>query len=474
MSAVVQQLRGTLLPERAGLTDGQLLERFVRRREPAAAAALVQRHGPMVLGVCRRVLGNVHDAEDAFQATFLVLVRKAASIRGDVGSWLHGVARRTALNARASRAKRRERERSVLALPEPAVADQPGGRDLQPLLDREVSRLPEKYRTVLVLCGLGGQTGREAARQLGLPHGTVASRLARARALLAKRLARHGLALSGGALAAGLWPGATSACVPPPVASSTIQAVTSVTAGQAAPGLISAQAAALTEGVLRSMLLTKLKGVLAVLLVLGLGALSAGALISRSRATEPAGGPAGGQAQARANRDDLHARVVELKRQLQQLQRQVAGLEQETLPRPAEGGRPDAFVASRFKYRVPFETGYTETKGGGRIEIREVWGTRPRIEVGGQYLVRGRYVLPPGERGTLYFYETATGDWSQPTATMDLQTTRLQQGQGSFTLLHGMAGPGYFHLVLASPERYSRPFANVYFGTGDNVLRKKP
>ena len=130
-------------------------------------------------------------------------------------------------------------------------------------------------------------------------------------------------------------------------------------------------------------------------------------------------------------------------------------------------------LAKRFKYRVPFETGYTESKEGGSIKIREVWGTRPRIEVGGQYLVRGKYVLPPGERGKLYFYATAQGAWGM-TGTLDLQTAELDKQEGEFTLVHGMAGRGYFHLYLADPERYSRYFANVYFGTGDNVYRAKP
>ena len=110
------------------------------------------------------------------------------------------------------------------------------------------------------------------------------------------------------------------------------------------------------------------------------------------------------------NPDELRERVAESKRQLQQLQEKIARLEQETLPRREARGRAGAFPADRFPYRVAVETGYTESHEGGRIEIREVWGTRPRVEVGGLYLVRGRCVLPPGERGTLYFYETATGE----------------------------------------------------------------
>ena len=166
------------------------------------------------------------------------------------------------------------------------------------------------------------------------------------------------------------------------------------------------------------------------------------------------------------NPDDFRDRVQELKQQLQQLQAKIVRLEQEAQPKP-DGGD----LARLFKHRVPFETGYTETNEGGRIEIREVWGTRPRIEVGGQYLVRGKYVLPRGERGKLYLYQTA--EWNQPSATLDLQTAEVNQPEGEFTLIHGMAGPGYFHVYLAHPDRYSRTFANVYFGTGDNVLRKK-
>ena len=285
MSEVVQYLRSTLLPEGADLTDGQLLECFVARREPAALEALVRRHGPMVWGVCRRILHNHHDAEDAFQATFLVLVRKAASVypRAKVGNWLYGVAHQTALKSRATRAKRKERERPVTDRPEPAVADQDLWIDLQALLDQEVSRLPEKYRTVIVLCALEGKTVREAARQLGCPEGTVASRLARARSRLANRLARHGLAVSGGSLAAVLSQKAASGCVPTSVMSSTIKAVTLIAAEQAPSGIISAQAAALTEGVMKAMLLNKLvkaTAALAGLVVLAMGLIGAGMLSS--------------------------------------------------------------------------------------------------------------------------------------------------------------------------------------------------
>jgi RNA polymerase sigma factor (sigma-70 family) len=259
---VVNSLRrAALRQEEGGLTDGQLLARFIERREQAALAALVQRHGPMVWGVCRRILRNHHDAEDAFQATFLVLVRKAASIRQRemMVNWLYGVVHQTALKARALIAKRRSREKQGTAMPEPQAPEQDSRNDLQPLLDQELSRLPDRYRVAIILCDLEGKTRREAARQLGLPEGTLAGRLTRGRAMLARRLARRGLAVSGGALAA-LSQEAASAGVPISVVASTIKAASMFAAGPAAAtGAISVQVAALTEGVLKGMVLARLR-----------------------------------------------------------------------------------------------------------------------------------------------------------------------------------------------------------------------
>src|SRR5947209_13941159 len=154
MSEVIRHLRKTgLLRDRADRTDGQLLEDYLASREEGALAALVRRHAPLVWGVCRRVLPDPHDAEDAFQATFLVLLRRAASIasRDRLANWLYGVARRTALKARAATAKRKGRERQAAELPEPAAPSEDRGDDPRPVLDRELSRLPEKYRAVPLL-----------------------------------------------------------------------------------------------------------------------------------------------------------------------------------------------------------------------------------------------------------------------------------------------------------------------------------
>ncbi len=273
MSKVIQHLRSTiLLRDGADLTDGELLECFVSRRETAALEALVRRHGSMVWGVCLRILHNHHDAEDAFQATFLVLVRKAASVtpREMVGNWLYGVARQTALKARATTAKQRTRESQVVEMLDPAVKEQDLSGDWQLILDQELNGLPDKYRVAIVMCDLEGETRKEAARQLGLPEGTLAGRLTKGRAMLAKRLARHGLAVTGVTLAAWLSQAAASASVPTSVLSSTMKVVTLVAAGKTvATGLVSAKVAALTEGVLKAMLISKLKSVVAVVLVLG-------------------------------------------------------------------------------------------------------------------------------------------------------------------------------------------------------------
>src|SRR5262245_1134642 len=270
LNGVIQHLRrAMLLRDGAGLTDGQLLEDYISRRDEAALAALVQRHGPMVWGVCRRVLSNYHDAEDAFQATFLVLVRKVTTVQPKemVASWLYGVAHQTALKARATVGTRTGRERQVVEMPEPAAPEPARWDELLPVLDEELSRLPDIYRVVIVLCDLEGKTRKEVADQLGVPEGTVAGRLARARVILAKRLTQRGVTLSGGALAAVLSQNAALAGVPALVVSNTIQVASLLAAGRAVPGVISVEVAALTEGVLKAMSVSKLKAVAGVLMV---------------------------------------------------------------------------------------------------------------------------------------------------------------------------------------------------------------
>jgi RNA polymerase sigma factor (sigma-70 family) len=198
-SGALQQGQTILAPrEAAQPTDGQLLQRFASGRDEGAFSLLVRRHGTMVLGVCRRVLDNEHDAEDAFQATFLVLARQAQSIRKleSVGSWLYGVAYRISLRARSDAARRRALEEQARTMPQQDPFVEAAWRELRPVLDEEVDRLPPKYRAPIILCYLEGKTNTEAARELGWTKGTVSGRLARARELLRSRLARRGVTVT--------------------------------------------------------------------------------------------------------------------------------------------------------------------------------------------------------------------------------------------------------------------------------------
>jgi RNA polymerase sigma factor (sigma-70 family) len=283
LTRVIHRLRSDALrDDGAGLADSELLECYIVHRDETAFEALVRRHGPMVFGVCRRILRNDADAEDAFQATFLVLVRKASSIRprGMVSNWLYGVAHNTALKAKAMIHKRRTKETAAGTMPKADVNGEVC-TPLQTVVDAELALLPDKYRVPIVLCDLEGKTIKEAMRHLGWPQGTVASRLMRGRALLAKRLARHGMVLSAGLLAVTLAEGAC-ASVPPTLAASTVQAATLFAAGKAAAATgVSATAVALTEGVLRTMLLVKLKLAVTALVVAALLTTGAGVFTYR-------------------------------------------------------------------------------------------------------------------------------------------------------------------------------------------------
>jgi RNA polymerase sigma factor (sigma-70 family) len=269
------------------LTDGQLLGRYVTTSDVVAFETLVRRHGPTVLGVCRRLLPNLHDAEDAFQATFLVLVRKATTItpREAVGSWLYGVAYRAAQKVRVAAARRRSKEVQVAQMPEPTTVAEGLWHDVLPLLDHELALLPEKYRLPIVLCDLEGKTRKEAARQLGWPEGTVAGRLASARKMLAKRLARHGLPLTAGVLAAVLSESGTQAAVPLTLLIATVRAATG--------GVMQAGISSVAEGVVRNMFLSNLK--LPVLVLVAFTAVAAGAalVIGRPQQADKPGGVPG-------------------------------------------------------------------------------------------------------------------------------------------------------------------------------------
>jgi RNA polymerase sigma factor (sigma-70 family) len=256
--------------ENAQASDGALLDQFVTQRDEAAFSALVQRHAPMVWGVCHRLLPSHQDAEDAFQATFLVLALKAASIfpQAMVGNWLHGVAYQTALKARAVAGRRRRTEVQVREMPERVAEQQAGWSDVRALIDDELRRLPERHRAVVVLCDLEGNTRSEAARRLGVPEGTIAGWLSRGRAKLAHRLSRRGLALSGGGLAVALADSAAAGQMPPALASITTQAAVAFAARSGiAAGGISPTVLTVTKGVLESMFFNRFKVLLAFLVI---------------------------------------------------------------------------------------------------------------------------------------------------------------------------------------------------------------
>jgi len=323
-----------------GLSDGQLLARFAAARDEAAFATLVRRHGPLVLGVCRRVLHDFHHAEDAFQATFLVLARKAPSLTvgESLACWLYRVAYQTALRAGAALARRRAMERQVEDMPHPEVLPAEA-HDWLPLLDRELSRLPEKYRAAIVLCDLEGRTRREAARLLRVAEGTLSSRLATGRKMLARRLARCGVALSGGALALVLAQGAASAAVSAGLVSATARAAALVVAGQVAA--VSTTAAVLMREVMKAMLMKKLRLVAgAVVLVAALGLVGLGYQAGGGSGTAQAAPPDKPRSELEALRHENELLKINLEVVLEKVRAQEAELREFRAHRGDGGTRP--------------------------------------------------------------------------------------------------------------------------------------
>jgi RNA polymerase sigma factor (sigma-70 family) len=265
-----------------GLTDAQLLEWFTSHRDGTAELAfraLVERHGPMVRRVCRAVLRDAHDSDDAFQATFLVLVRRARSlwVRDSLGPWLYRVAYRTASCARSAAALRRQHE--LRAAEMTARPPDDGDRnDLGGVIHEEVGRLPQRYRAAVVLCLLEGLTPEQAARHLNCPVGTVHSRLARGREQLRGRLTRRGLAVPAGMLAVGWARNGVSAAVPQALADPTIRAALRLAVGQPSAGAVPGSVADLTRMILRMMLMAKIRVTVATLLMLGAAAVGVGVL----------------------------------------------------------------------------------------------------------------------------------------------------------------------------------------------------
>jgi RNA polymerase sigma factor (sigma-70 family) len=272
-AGILQHVRR--LAERQGadqLLDGQLLERFLAAHDQAAFAALVRRHGPMVLGLCRRILHREHDAEDVFQATFLILTHKAASIRkrASVGSWLHGVAQRLAVRAKVRAA---ERPLQHMRRPDMAPADplaETNWQELRAILDEELQQLPEKLRDALVLAYLQGKTHEEAARQLGWSRATLRRRLGQGRELLRLRLVRRGLTLSAALYTSLVAENAGQAALSARLVQATARAATGLAAGKAGAAMVSAPVASLVDTGLKVLFPGKLKMATLVALAIGI------------------------------------------------------------------------------------------------------------------------------------------------------------------------------------------------------------
>jgi RNA polymerase sigma factor (sigma-70 family) len=271
-------LRGQDVP------DSQLLERFTQRKEPDAFAAIVQRHGPMVLRVCRNVLRDAHLAEDAFQATFLILARKSASIQKypSVASWLYKVAYHVALRARGTAAQQRQRESQAMPRPETDPLDDLTWRDLQTVVDEELERLPERFRAPLVLCCLEGCSREEAAQQLGWSLGRLKGRLERGRQVLRSRLLRRGVTPSLALGASLLMEGTSQAAIPAALREASVRAAVAFVTGSHG-GIVSAQAVALMQETTQALTRSKLKMVVTLLLTVGLFSAGAGTVAYRFR-----------------------------------------------------------------------------------------------------------------------------------------------------------------------------------------------
>jgi RNA polymerase sigma factor (sigma-70 family) len=350
-----------------GLCDRELLERFVAEKDEAAFAALVERHGPVVLGVCRRLLGSAHDAEDACQAAFLVLAQKAASVRKTTSlcGWLHGVASRVAGHVRRERLRRGRREQETRR---PAVADpaaEVSWREVRAVLDEELERLPDRLRAPLILCYLDGRTRDVAAQQLGLSVACLHGRLERGRKALCEGLTRRGVTLSAALLAAAVGAGAARAALPPTTVLHTARAAALCGHGRAlGNGLIPPEVLSLAQEVLTTMSLTKLKlGVCGLLCAGLLAAVLGGSLSSVGAGEQAQAPPAAGPSQP------------------------VAG----QAPKPAPAAQPAPRPAGEIKYTTVLRE--FKTPPGVRQAPRQAAEARPAENL----RVSGRVMGPDGK-----------------------------------------------------------------------------
>ncbi len=350
-------------------TDRQLLDDFSARRDETAFAELVARHGPLVLRVCRRVLHHEQDAEDAFQATFLVLAQNLGSIRKReaLANWLHGVAYRTAMKAKRTAARRRNHE-SQLRERTPSAAASPTWNDVQAVLDEEIQRLPKVFRSAFVLCVLEGKTIAAVAAELGCKEGTVATRVMRARQRLQLQLARRGIKLAALLAALCVAEGVAKA-VPAALGQTVIRNGLLVAAGRTTAGAIPPQVAALATGVIRAMFMQKAKIAVLVVLTLGLFAGGAGVLTQqllkaeeKPAATQPVVKPLAEPAKPAEDSIEVTGRVLDP---------DGKPVAKARLYQPRRGSMND-FSGRVGRLTTRFRVGVTDAEGRFRVQLRRV------------------------------------------------------------------------------------------------------
>jgi RNA polymerase sigma factor (sigma-70 family) len=467
MQAVLKQLRKLLGRSQSVAPDWELLERFAASRDETAFEVLIWRHHRMVLSVCGRVLHDANDLDDAFQATFLVLARKARSLRktGSLSSWLFGVARRVALETRG----RRSRWHAPAAMPVPSCCPEPYEEsmreELQGIVDEELARLPEKYRAPTVMCYLEGMTYEEAAQQLGCSKGTLSTRLTRARELLGRRLTRRGVTLSAGALAAWLGESAASAAMSTVLVAAALRMAPSAATAKSLAAIASPQVAAVAEGVLKGMFATKVKMLVAAVLsfaILGFGVGIHGLVAALDN-------PRAGEGMPGASRQDVDG--------------QLAGQTTKPDPQaPAIDGYGDALPPGAIarlgtvRFRTDAETWALTFSRNGKMLVGNTGG---RLVVWDAATGKERYRLPvearAGHGGGGPFAVSPDGtlavlEYTRPNSSSKISLWELRTGKQ----LRGLALPesknAFFDLQLGSPLRYAPDGNSIAIARGGKLL----
>jgi RNA polymerase sigma factor (sigma-70 family) len=441
----------------ANLSDAQLVDRFLGRDGGAAEAfeALVVRHGPMVFDLCRNILRDTNDAQDAFQATFLVLACRASSIRrrDSLAGWLLGVARRVALRYRGEQARRRIYEGLAAEMRSQGYGAPP---EEWPELHEEIGRLPHRYREPVVLCYLEGLSTDAAAIRLGCPKGTVLSRLSRARERLRGRLIRRGLEPSPALIGARILPQFGTTAIPPGLLTTTVRASLEFAEhSTTAADLFSTSAVFHSGGVIHTMVISRLRSFAA------LAPVCAGAFTWMQTSARPS--------------DGRHAATeinpVRLARGNVQVPPDEGRLALAS-PEPREAARnPEPPRTSEFPFAVRYEQGATRFLDGDKITIQEVRGTAETMTPGNLYWIKGTYSLASHDRAMLAAYTTAANPDDGNGSYLKVQRTVVNRGSGTFTLFLPMSYKGWPH-VSFYPADGGADFGGNYFGTGDSVLKE--